>query len=63
MIFNIATNACEFGVKVLFYNTAELFEEFETSTLLGTITNLKKKLFSSKLLILDDFGLSQVCNS
>lgn len=51
------------GFKVLFYNTTELFEEFNTAVHLGTITIIKKKLFSSKLLILDDFGLSQVSNS
>ena len=57
------TNACKSGFKVLFYNTTELFEEFETALHLGTIAILKKKLLSSKLLILDDFGLSQVSNS
>ena len=57
------TNACKLGFKVLFYNTTELFEEFETALHLGTIAILKKKLLSSKLLILDDFGLSQVSNS
>lgn len=57
------TNACKLGFKVLFYNTTELFEEFNTAVHLGTITILKKKLLSSKLLILDDFGLSQVSNS
>ena len=56
------TNACKSGFKVLFYNTTELFEEFETALHLGTIAILKKKLLSSKLLILDDFGLSQVSN-
>ena len=57
------TNACKSGFRVLFYNTTELFEEFETALHLGTIAILKKKLLSSKLLILDDFGLSQVSNS
>lgn len=57
------TNACKLGFKVLFYDTTELFEEFNTAVHLGTITALKKKLLSSKLLILDDFGLSQVSNS
>ena len=57
------TNACKSGYKVLFYNTTELFEEFETALHLGTIAILKKKLLSSKLLILDDFGLSQVSNA
>ena len=57
------TNACKSGFKVLFYNTTELFEEFETALHLGTIAILKKKLLSSKLLILDDFVLSQVSNS
>ena len=57
------TNACKLGFKVLFYNTTELFEDFETALRLGTITTLKKKLLSSKLLILDDFGLSKIGNS
>ncbi|MBF7695097.1 ATP-binding protein [Acinetobacter rathckeae] len=57
------TNACKSGFKVLFYNTTELFEEFNAAVHLGTITTLKKKLLSSKLLILDDFGLSQVNSS
>lgn len=57
------TNACKLGFKVLFYNTTELFEEFNSAVHLGTITLLKKKLLSSKLLILDDFGLSQLSHS
>lgn len=57
------TNACKFGHKVLFYNSTELFEDFDTAMRLGTITILKKKLLSCKLLILDDFGLTQVSNS
>ena len=56
------TNACKSGFKFRFYNTTEVFEEFETALHLGTIAILKKKLLSSKLLILDDFGLSQVSN-
>lgn len=57
------TNACKLGFKVLFYHTTELFSEFETALHLGTMTTLKKKLLSCKLLILDDFGLSHVSNS
>lgn len=57
------TNACKLGFKVLFYNTTELFEQFNTALHLGTISILKKKLLSCKLLILDDFGLSQINNS
>ena len=57
------TNACKLGFKVLFYNTTELFEEFNTAVHLGNINTLKKKLLSNKLLILDDFGLSQISNS
>ena len=54
------THACKKGFKVLFYDTTELFEEFETASRLGTIALLKKKLLSCQLLILDDFGLSKV---
>lgn len=36
------TNACKLGFKVLFYNTTELFEEFNSALHLGTITTLKK---------------------
>lgn len=54
------THACKYGFKVLFYDTTELFEEFETVYRLGTIPLLKKKLLSCQLLILDDFGLSKV---
>lgn len=57
------TNACKLGYKVLFYNTTELFEEFNSALHLGNIAVLKKKLLSSKLLILDDFGLSQVSSA
>lgn len=56
----LGTHACKYGFKVLFYDTTELFEEFETASRLGTISLLKKKLLSCKLLILDDFGLSKV---
>lgn len=39
------TNACKLGFKVLFYNTTELFEEFEIALRLGTITTLKRSYF------------------
>lgn len=51
------------ALKFFFYKTTELFEDFNSAVHLGTITTLKKKLLSSKLLILDDFGLSRVSNS
>ncbi|MDV4272887.1 ATP-binding protein [Acinetobacter baumannii] len=54
---------CKLGFKVIFYNTTELFEDFNTAVNLGTISTLKKRLLSCKLLILDDFGLSQINNS
>lgn len=54
------THVCKQGLKVLFFDTTELFEEFETASRLGTISLLKKKLLSCQLLILDDFGLSKV---
>ena len=57
------TNACKLGLKVIFYNTTELFEDFNTAVNLGTISTLKKRLLSCKLLILDDFGLLQINNS
>lgn len=55
-------NACKLGFKVLFFNTTELFEEFNTAVNLGTISTLKKKMLSCRLLILDDFGLSKIDN-
>ena len=54
------TNACKLGFKVIFYNTTELFEDFNTAVNLGTISTLKKRLLSCKLLILDDFGLTRL---
>lgn len=49
--------ACNRGNSVIYFNAVSLFDELGTAISLGEIKNLKKKLCSTKLLIIDDFGL------
>ena len=49
--------ACNRGNSVMYFNAVSLFDELASAISLGEIKNLKKKLCSTKLLIIDDFGL------
>ena len=52
----IGIAACNAEVPVKFYRTAGLINRFTESHQKGTLNNLKKKLNTAQLLILDEFG-------
>lgn len=52
----IGISACNQEIPVKFYRTAGLINMFSESKIKGTLTVLKKKLNSTQLLILDEFG-------
>ena len=52
----IGISACNQEIPVKFYRTAGLINLFSESKSKGTLTVLKKKLNSSQVLILDEFG-------
>jgi DNA replication protein DnaC len=54
--------ACLMDYKVLYYNTANLFNLLKISKLDGTYLREIKKILKSDLLILDDFGLQPFDN-
>ena len=49
--------ACHRGHSVMYFNAIQLFDEISSGIALGEIRNFKKKVCSTKLLIIDDFGL------
>ena len=49
--------ACHRGYSVMYFNAIQLFDEISSGIALGEIRNFKKKVCSTKLLIIDDFGL------
>lgn len=52
----LGMSACKQGVPVKFYRTAGLINLFSESQTKGTLSNLKKKLNTAGILILDEFG-------
>lgn len=52
----IGISACNQEVPVKFYRTAGLINQFSESKSKGTLSQLKKKLNSAEILILDEFG-------
>ncbi len=52
----IGISACNQEIPVKFYRTAGLINMFSESKIKGTLTVLKKKLNSTQVLILDEFG-------
>ena len=52
----IGIAACNQGIPVRFYRTAGLINLFSERQSKGTLTALKKKLNSARILILDEFG-------
>lgn len=52
----IGMSACNLEVPVKFYRTAGLINLFSESKAKGTLTQLKKKLNTAQILILDEFG-------
>ena len=52
----IGISACNQDVPVKFFRTAGLINQFSESKAKGTLTQLKKKLNSASIIILDEFG-------
>jgi len=53
----IGAEACHHSYNVMYFNAISLFDEISNSIALGEIKDFKKKICSTKLLIIDDFGL------
>ena len=49
--------ACHRSYSTIYFNAVSLFDEIANSITTGEISNFKKKICASKLLIIDDFGL------
>lgn len=56
----LGMHACQMDYKVMYFNTSRLMDEINIAKLQGTYLNFLKKIQSSKLLILDDFGLTSI---
>lgn len=52
----IGISACNQNIPVKFYRTAGLINQFSECKAKGTLTQLKKKLNSASIIILDEFG-------
>ena len=53
-------NACMFGFRVLYFNTAKLFANLKLKKADGTYLKELKRIQKQDLLILDDFGLEHL---
>lgn len=53
----LGAEACHRSYSVMYFNAVSLFDEIGIAISLGEIKNFKKKICSTKLLIIDDFGL------
>lgn len=49
--------ACRLGYHTLYFSAHQLFDELSLAHTDGTLSSLRKKLISTQLLIVDDFGL------
>lgn len=56
----LGTQACAMGFSVMYFNTLKLIARTKTERLEGTILKFFDKVAKSKLLILDDFGLTHL---
>ncbi len=54
-----ASEACRRGLQSRFYKAGDLYEEIERATHAGGMADLKRRLCSPRLLIIDDFGLGE----
>ncbi len=52
----LGLQACKKGIPVKFYRTAGLINQFTESMNKGALSNLKKKLNSAQIIVLDEFG-------
>lgn len=53
---------CRLGYDTLFITANQLIEQLQDSLLYGSLIKLRKKLIKQRLLIIDDFALSQMDN-
>lgn len=53
----LGAEACNRGYGTIYFNAISLFDEIANAITLGEIKNFKKKIYTAKLLIIDDFGL------
>ena len=51
----LGAEACHRSYSVMYFNAVSLFDKIESAISLGEIKNFKKKICSTKLLIIDDF--------
>ncbi|MCG8701629.1 MAG: IS21-like element helper ATPase IstB [Bacteroidales bacterium] len=56
----IALHACQMLYKTLYFNTSRLMDEVKLTKLQGNYLTFLKRIQSSDLLVLDDFGLSPI---
>lgn len=56
----LGTQACAMGFNVLYFNTQKLITRIKTERLEGSILKFFDKAAKTKLLILDDFGLTRL---
>ena len=56
----LGRQACNLGYKVAYYNTQKLMQKMKLSRLEGTIIKSFEQLAKTNLLILDDFGLTNL---
>ena len=53
----LGAEACHRSYSVMYFNAISLFDEISNAITSGEIKDFKKKVCSTKLLIIDDFGL------
>lgn len=53
----LGAEACHRSYSAMYFNAISLFDEISSAITLGEIKDFKKKVCSTKLLIIDDFGL------
>ncbi len=56
----IALHACQMLYKTLYFNTSRLMDEVKLTKLQGNYLTFLRRIQSSNLLVLDDFGLSPI---
>ena len=56
----LGTQACSMGLSVMYFNTQKLITQTKAERLEGTIMKFFDKIAKCKLLILDDFGLTNL---
>jgi DNA replication protein DnaC len=59
----IAVAAIRFGVSARYFRTNELLRDIRLAHQNGTATRVKRSLFQTSILILDDFGLAEIDES